>query len=210
MNITNYVTFVRQCDSTSGDAGDHLGSETECEFVIHLNNIELSITKTVNEKPEQSFIFTISGPNGFAMTIAMGASEFTLEGDKWTCTKTITGLKSGTYTVTEDTKWSWMYNADAETKTADKGDDGKLSVTFDNTRNGNNWLGGSDSVENVFATTDGASAAALRAANPAALPNPLPSTPKDDENGDEKNKDQNTEPDPSEPMETQEGGVSNV
>ncbi|OUQ23024.1 hypothetical protein B5E80_11200 [Flavonifractor sp. An135] len=211
-DITDHVLFERTCDSDRSHSNHHSGSDsTKCEFVIHLNNIELSITKTVNEQPEQSFIFTVIGPSG-TMTIAMGASEFTKEGDKWTCTKTITGLKSGTYTVTEDTKWSWMYNVvdGTATKDATQGDDGKLSVTFDNTRNGNNWLGGSDSVENVFATTDGASAAALRAANPAALPNPLPSTPKDNENGDEKNKDQNTEPDPSEPMETQEGGVSNV
>ena len=159
-NITQYVTFIRTCEDTSHES-THEGDATECEFVIHLNNIELLITKNVNEKPEQSFIFTVSDSNDFTVTIAMGADEFTYDSNsgKWTCTKTLTGLSSGTYTVSEDTGWSWKYDVSGDpTKTADPSGDGNLAVTFDNTRNNTNWLGGSDSVENVFEKAGNASA----------------------------------------------------
>ena len=168
---------------------------------------DLTIEKQVagGGKPDQSFIFEITGVD-FEMTVVMNPDDFDTSGN---CKVTIKDLPAGTYTVTELQNWSWKYSA--ANATCNVTIDGEVqTVKFENTKDDSPWLGGSDSVENVFATTDGASAAALRAANPAALPNPLPSTPKDDENGDEKNKDQNTEPDPSEPMETQEGGVSNV
>ena len=168
---------------------------------------DLTIEKQVagGGKPDQSFIFEITGVD-FEMTVVMNPDDFDTSGN---CKVTIKDLPAGTYTVTELQNWSWKYSA--ANATCNVTIDGEVkTASFTNTKDDTPWLGGSDSVENVFATTSGASAAALRDANPAALPKPLPSTPKDDENGDDKNKDQNTEPDPSEPMETQEGGVSNV
>lgn len=174
---------------------------------FELDSFKLTITKTVNETPKQSFIFEIhqdTAEGDILTTVVMTPEDFGADHSH----SVEIQVPGGTYVVIERDDWSWMYECSNSSQTVTME---KPNVTFQNIKDQDtNWLGGSDSVENVFATTDGASAAALRAANPAALPNPLPSTPKDNENGDDKNKDQNTEPDPSEPMETQEGGVSNV
>lgn len=209
-DITQYVTFERTCATTPGHGGDHPGSNTECEFVIHLNNIDLSITKNLGEKPEQSFVFKVEGPDGFTMTIAMGDDEFQLENGLWTCTKKITGLKSGNYTVTEDQGWSWKYSVQGDARKEAVADSNQnLSVTFTNDRNSSNWLGGSHSVENHFAPVSGSSAGTIDTLD--ALVPPLPTGEKKQENEDDQKK---TEPDPGEDPDldgmTQEGGVDHV
>lgn len=209
-NITQYVTFVRKCATTPGHGGDHPGSDRKCEFVIHLNNIDLSIRKNLNEKPEQSFVFKVEGPDGFTMTIAMGDDEFQLENGLWTCTKKITGLKSGNYTVTEDQGWSWKYSVQGDARKEAVADSNQnLSVTFTNDRNSSNWLGGSHSVENHFAPVSGSSAGTIDTLD--ALVPPLPTGEKKQENEDDQKK---TEPDPGEDPDldgmTQEGGVDHV
>ncbi len=213
-DITQYVTFVRTCDTNSSDKNTHPGSNTQCEFVIHLNSIDLVLTKKVNEQPEQSFIFTVNSPNGFTMTVSMGADSFAYDevSEMWVCTKTIAGLKSGSYTVTEDQRWSWKYTVDGNaTKSAQTGEDGKLHVEFTNTRDeDDHWLGGSDCAENVFKPVGGDSGAQVTpAANTDANVTPLPTAPKDPEE-DQGDKNNNTEPDPGEEAMTQEGGESNV
>ena len=129
----------------------------------------------------------------------------------WVCRKTIAGLKSGEYTVTEDQRWSWKYTVDGEAKPAQAGEDGKLHVEFTNTRDNEPWLGGSHSVENVFKPVGGDSGTqqVTPAANTDANVTPLPTAPKDPEE-DQGDKNNNTEPDPGEEAMTQEGGESNV
>ncbi|MBS5134927.1 MAG: hypothetical protein KHZ05_05740 [Oscillospiraceae bacterium] len=209
-DITQYVTFVRTCETTTTHGETHPGSDTKCEFVIHLNNIDLSIRKNLNEKPEQSFVFKVEGPDGFTMTIAMGDDEFQLENGLWTCTKKITGLKSGNYTVTEDQGWSWKYSVQGDARKDAVADSNQnLSVTFTNDRNSSNWLGGSHSVENHFAPVSGSSAGTIDTLD--ALVPPLPTGEKKQENEDDQKK---TEPDPGEDPDldgmTQEGGVDHV
>lgn len=210
-DITQYVTFVRTCETTKTHGETHPGSDTKCEFVIHLNNIDLSIRKNLNEKPEQSFVFKVEGPDGFTMTIAMGDDEFQLENGLWTCTKKITGLKSGNYTVTEDQGWSWKYSVQGDARKDAVADSNQnLSVTFTNDRNSSNWLGGSHSVENDFAPVNSGSSDQTIDTLDALVP-PLPTGEKKQENEDDQKK---TEPDPGEDPDldgmTQEGGVDHV
>ena len=67
----------------------------------------------------------------------------------------ITGLKVGTYTVTEITDWSWRYTNKDYVKSADitptKPDD-VYTFNFANTRSITKWLGGDAYSKNVFGT----------------------------------------------------------
>ena len=73
-------------------------------FLCHVNTCSLKITKTVEGKganPNQTFVFDVKDSTGkLVTTIVLKNNE----------RKTITGLAVGTYTVTEDTNWSWSYS----------------------------------------------------------------------------------------------------
>lgn len=86
--------------------------------------LELTITKTLDvdgdHDPHQSFLFTITGEGMTINEVIQGAGSKTIR------------IPAGTYTVTEDTGWSWRYTADAASKaitlTTANG-----SVSFENT-----------------------------------------------------------------------------
>lgn len=65
---------------------------------------DLSITKQGYNEIDgmQSFIFTVTGPEGFSKKIVIQGNG----------TVVLKGLKIGDYTVTEDTAWSWRYTPD--------------------------------------------------------------------------------------------------
>ena len=73
-------------------------------FLCHVNTCSLKITKTVEGKganSNQTFVFDVKDSTGkLVTTIVLKNGE----------QKTITGLAVGTYTVTEDTNWSWSYS----------------------------------------------------------------------------------------------------
>lgn len=60
---------------------------------------------------------------------------------------TITGLKVGSYTVTELTAWSWRYRPDSLSQTIDVKPD-MSNVVFSNSRANQKWLGGDAYVQN--------------------------------------------------------------
>lgn len=106
---------------------------------------DLSITKQGYEEIDgkQSFIFTVTGPEGFSKKIVIQGNG----------TVVLTGLKIGDYTVTEDTSWSWRYTPDggaARTITLQAGKTN--SVTYVNNRTNNKWLDGNAYAKNVFGT----------------------------------------------------------
>lgn len=107
---------------------------------------DLSITKQgYNEiDGKQSFIFTVTGPEGFSKKIVIQGNG----------TVVLTGLKIGTYTVTEDTAWSWRYTPDGGVATQKITlQAGKTnSVTYVNNRTNNKWLDGNAYCKNVFGT----------------------------------------------------------
>lgn len=106
---------------------------------------DLTITKQGYEEIDgmQSFIFTVTGPEGFSKKIVIQGNG----------TVVLTGLKIGDYTVTEDTSWSWRYTPDggaARTITLQAGKTN--SVTYVNDRTNNKWLDGNAYCKNVFGT----------------------------------------------------------
>lgn len=60
---------------------------------------------------------------------------------------TITGLKVGSYTVTELTAWSWRYRPDSLSQTIDVKPN-MSNVVFSNSRSNQKWLGGDAYVKN--------------------------------------------------------------
>ena len=106
----------------------------------------LTITKTGCEDIDagQSFIFTVTGPNGFSKKIVIQGNG----------TVVLKGLKIGDYTVTEDTAWSWRYSPKngAVVQKITLQPVQTNSVTYVNDRTNKKWLGGDAYSKNVFGT----------------------------------------------------------
>lgn len=109
------------------------------QYKRHLSS--LTITKTGSETIDanQSFLFHVKG-NDLELDVV-------IHGNK---SVTIDGLSVGqTYTVTEDTDWSWRYTPNANGKTVKIIPNGN-TVTFDNGRNKQQWLNGGSWCDNRF------------------------------------------------------------
>ena len=112
-------------------------------FIVHIKSFDLIIHKTGTVDSEQTFVFEVKneGTDDTIEVVIKGANS-----------KTIKGLPSGNYTVTEKTDWSWRYDPDEETKTViPRGATAK--VTFNNTlKSEQKWLNGYAYQPNDFVT----------------------------------------------------------
>ena len=105
----------------------------------------LTITKQGYEEIDgkQSFIFTVTGPDGFSKKIVIQGNG----------TVVLTGLKIGEYTVTEDTAWSWRYTPKGGAVQKIELQPGITNtVNYMNDRTNDKWLGGDAYSKNVFGT----------------------------------------------------------
>ncbi len=106
---------------------------------------DLTITKagsTVDKTDK--FVFNVKDSNGKVV------STVTIKG---TGSVTVKDLPTGTYTVEEDTSWSWRYTPDKVSKEVTlAGQDG--GVTFTNTKSKNKWIDGSTWCQNIFRVTN--------------------------------------------------------
>ena len=102
-------------------------------FLCHVNTCSLKISKAVTgdgANPNQTFVFKVkNNDNGKTMEIVI-----TGEGQQ-----TIKGLPMGSYTITEDTGWSWQYHPTADTQTITVSETSR-TVTFENEKTPTNWL----------------------------------------------------------------------
>ena len=134
---------IGETDVTANTAFQH----TSCEgktctppdgkaFLCHVNTCSLTISKTVTGEganQNQTFVFDVKDSAGkLVTTIVLKGGEH----------KTITGLAVGTYTVTEDTNWSWSYSiVDGNDKTAALSSTMPSdTVTVTNHYDSHNWL----------------------------------------------------------------------
>ena len=123
-----------------GDTGTHYEWTYYAKF--EWDEVDLTITKTgcqaIDEN--QSFIFKVTCDG-------KQVAEVVIHGNN---SAVITGLKVGkTYTVTEETAWSWRYSTEAtQTKTLQGGE--KNEVTFVNSRTTDKWLSGDSYRDNEF------------------------------------------------------------
>ena len=105
----------------------------------------LTITKQGYEEIDgkQSFIFTVTGPEGFSKKIVIQGNG----------TVVLKGLKIGEYTVTEDTAWSWRYTPRGGAVQKIELKPGITNtVNYMNDRTNDKWLDGNAYCKNVFGT----------------------------------------------------------
>ena len=105
-------------------------------FLCHVNTCSLTISKAVTgdgANPNQTFVFDVKDSTGKVVTTVV------LKNNE---SKTITGLAVGTYTVTEDTNWSWSYSIVGDNnKTATlSSTTTSATVAVTNHYNSHNWL----------------------------------------------------------------------
>ena len=130
------TTYTVTCTVSPTQTGTYGVVEKTAEFIITVNTCSLTISKTVTgdgANPNQTFVFDVKDSTGKVVTtIVLKNNE----------RKTITGLAVGTYTVTEDTNWSWSYDIlGGNNKTATlSGTTTSAVVDVTNHYNSHNWL----------------------------------------------------------------------
>ena len=134
----------------AGDAGDNH------DFTVHINKFKMTIRKTFIPDAalyKQDCIFTVSSDTmSFKVVIPVGGGS-----------KTVVGLVCGkTYTVTEESSWSWRYSASrpgpvtcksnviSNTQPTEAFFNGG-DVGIANTLKNDKWLSGKDNESNLFA-----------------------------------------------------------
>ena len=145
-DIKDHVTFKhKKCDFPGCPWKNEATQPKDAHFTIHIKSFDLTITKTVEGEvlDNQTFVFTVQRNDSTDAPI-----EVVIKGAN---SKTIKGLPSGTYTVTEKTDWSWRYDPDGETKTVTPNDT-TAEVTFNNTLTEQKWLNGYAYQANDFVT----------------------------------------------------------
>lgn len=107
---------------------------------------ELTITTKSTVDSDQVFIFRIKGKDG-SETAGIDLTV-TVYGDS---SVTITKLPVGSYTVTEQTDWSWRYeNTEANREVNLIYNDGTNEIIYDNSRENGKWLDGNAAKDNQF------------------------------------------------------------
>ena len=145
--ISDAVTFVHTKDT---DFPGCSFDPAQGQFIVHINVFDLTIKKTAKAgttiDPNQTFVFKVkNNDNGKTMEIVI-----TGEGQK-----TVKSLPMGSYTITEDTGWSWQYHPTEAAQTITVSETSK-TVTFENEKTPTNWL---TSIADVINTWISGSAA---------------------------------------------------
>lgn len=130
-----------KCDENESDLEDY-------NFVLHVKTCNLTITKAFDYDKDASsdtFIFKINGNNA-AVPVSSTVSI------KGAGSVTLTGLPVGTYTITEDSDWSWRYQCSAKNNTPTLSfDNNSDEAIFKNTLTNDSWLNYiSTALKNVF------------------------------------------------------------
>ena len=141
--ISDAVTFVHTKDTVfPGCSFD----PAQGQFIVHINVFDLTIVKSAKTgttiDPNQTFVFKVkNNDNGKTMEIVI-----TGEGQK-----TVKSLPMGSYTITEDTGWSWQYHPTEATQTITVSETSK-TVTFENEKTPTNWLTSLAKALNVWSS----------------------------------------------------------
>ena len=110
------------------------------EFLIHIKTCKLTIKKT-GGKDNESYVFNI-------LKDGEKYSEVTIRGNG---NETLYELPVGTYTIQEDTGWSWRFTPKYGAKVTLSAARDKGEITCTNTKDEDKWINGfSAVVQNIF------------------------------------------------------------
>ena len=139
-NINEHTTFVHQdCNPACGWTTPNPNNGNPA-FLLHVKTCTLTITKQGGADGEP-YVFDICKDN-------VKYSEVTVKGNG---TETLVELPVGTYTIKEDTGWSWRFNPSYSESVILSKDNTSGTITCTNTKNNDQWLNGFSNVEkNVF------------------------------------------------------------
>lgn len=142
-SLNDFITFVHQaCDPTCDWNETELGGNPA--FLLHVKTCTLTITKQGGADGEP-YVFDICKDGE-------KYSEVTIVGND---TQTLYELPVGTYTIKEDTGWSWRYSVDNGGSAALTAQYPTGSITCTNTKNNDKWLNGFSNVKkNIFGVND--------------------------------------------------------
>lgn len=140
-NVNEHTTFVHQ-DCTTACGWETLATPGAPAFLIHIQTCTLNITKQ-GGAADESYVFDV-------FKDGVKYSEVTVWGNG---TETLVELPIGTYTISENTGWSWRYSANNGGSAALTAQNPTGSIACTNTKNNNQWLNGfSEVVRNIFGT----------------------------------------------------------
>lgn len=159
-DVNTYTTFKHDPCNFEDCKWNDLYAEGKSEhgkahFIVHVKSFDLTIKKTGTQPIDenQSFVFEVKKKDGDS-TFSM---DVVIQGNS---SVTIKGLKPGTYTVTEETGWSWRYTpkggksqtVNPAAENVQKDTNGAVLVTFTNTREKIKWLNGGAWCKNLWGT----------------------------------------------------------
>lgn len=135
-DVTDYTTFLHtNCDGKTCNVPDGK------EFLVHIKTCTLNITKAGGASDE-TYVFDVCKDG-------VKYSEVTIQGNG---TENLVELPVGTYTIQEDTNWSWRYKPTYPvdgTNLNSRAPTGTITCT--NTKTVDSWLNGfSTVVRNIF------------------------------------------------------------
>lgn len=139
VNVNDHTTFVHQdcvpaCDWTTPAA------KGDPAFLIHIRTCSLTVAKQ-GGAADESYVFIIYKDG-------VKYSEVTVWGNG---SETLVELPVGTYTVEEDTGWSWRYTPSYSGGVALSAVNTSGTITCTNTKTNDYWLNGfSNVVRNIF------------------------------------------------------------
>ena len=140
-NVNEHTTFVHQ-DCTTACGWETPATPGAPAFLIHIQTCTLNITKQ-GGAADESYVFDV-------FKDGVKYSEVTVWGNG---TETLVELPIGTYTISENTGWSWRYTANNGSSAELTAQNPTGSITCVNTKNNNQWLNGfSEVVRNIFGT----------------------------------------------------------
>ncbi len=144
-DVTKYTTFVHTpCPEDSGYSWTKPTTPGDPAFLIHIKTCKLTVTKAGDSTLDNgSYVFTVR-------KAGQPYSEVSIQGNG---SQTLCELPVGTYSIEENTGWSWRYSAgpdySVDAVLSSQEPAGTISCT--NTRVKDTWLDGySAIVRNVF------------------------------------------------------------
>lgn len=139
-DVTADTTFLHAACAGTDCSWDITEPDGTPAFLLHVKTCQLTISKTGGASDEP-YVFTVKKDG-------KKYSEITIVGN---ASGTIYELPLGTYTIEEDTGWSWRFSADNGGSAELTAENPTGSITCTNTQNKHYWLNGfSNVVKNIF------------------------------------------------------------